>query len=322
MKMRILSLLISFVLLAILIYLSDVRKIIDILKDANFFYVFLGLGLFFFDMILRAFRWNYLLREVKLNLPFYRILKIFIPGQFFSNLSPGKVGDPVRNILLKKVEGKSIGVSFPSILFERIFDISIMSILSIMGIFIFSSTIRSIWLVLSILVYIFVFGAAYFILFSKSRTQKVLLKIFSIFSFIKKIKKYKNRMIRFSSNLHESFIKYNNKKTIFVITIFTTVIWILNGVLFFIAFKTFGIDVSLISTITIIPLATLASILTFLPSGIGSSEAIMAYFFISLFSLTLAQVLVASLLLRFYYILLYGVLSAIIIPNLKYNYKI
>lgn len=322
MKLRIVSLLVSFGLLAVLIYFSGVKEVIDIIVNANPFFILLGISLYFFDIILRTLRWKYLLNKVNINLSFYKVMKIFIPSMFFSNLSPGKVAEPIRNILLKKTEGKSIGVSLPSLFYERAVDVFIMSAISIIGLFLFASYVKITWITLSVSFYLLIFGVGIFILFSKNRTEKTLVKLFSLMSFSKRIKKYKKKIIIFSSSIHESFIKYNNKQTILIMFLYTTLIWILSGVLLFISFKTLGIEVSLVSTITIVPMASLVGVLTFLPGGIGSSEAIVAIFFTSLFSISLSQVVAAALLVRIYYFLIYGLPTPFILGAFKYKYRI
>jgi uncharacterized protein (TIRG00374 family) len=323
MRTRVTFLLVSFGLLAALFYFSDVGKILEILSRTNLIYFFFGLLLWLVGAILRTLRWQYLLKEIGVNTKFTKLLKVFIPGLFLSNLSPAKIGEPVRSVLLKKVEGESIGQTLPSIVLERMSDIVVAVGISIFGLLTLTTTTQlSHWLISSILVYIIIFVTGLYIVLSKNRTRKVLTKLVSLLSIFRKLEKFEKGLENFSINLHKSFIRYGKWETLSIVCGYTLVIWILEGVTLFIGFRALDLSVPLMSAITAVPIASLISVLTFLPGGIGSNEAVSVLFFTALSPLTMAEVMAALILARTMSFWMYAIVGATILPSLKYNYKI
>lgn len=324
MKKRYISLLVSFGLLAGLIYFSDVGRTAEVLSRANFFYIFIGLIIWLVNAVLRTLRWQYLLEKIHSRIPFFQTMKVFIAGLFISNITPGKTGDPFRSILLKKVQGSKVSKTLPSIMFERVFDVIITVLLSLLGVFIIFPSFSQISFLIfvAIIFYVLAFSAALYIITSESRTEKVLSKIYSIFSFIPRINKFKNKINDFSKNLYKSFFNYKNKKTVFMTFVYSLLIWILEGATLFVSFKALGLEVTMISTIVIVPIAALISILTFLPGGIGSAEIITVLFFTSLFPLSLAEVTATALLGRFLSFWIYVALGTVLLSTFKYKYKV
>ncbi len=324
MKKRYISLLVSFGLLALLIYFSDVGKIAEVLSRANLFYIFIGLFIWLVNAVLRTARWQYLLEKIDIRIKFFQIMKVFIAGLFISNITPGKTGDPIRSIILKKVQGSKVSKTLPSIIFERVFDVLTTVLISLLGVFALFPQLSQIsfWVSIAIIFYILAFSTALYIITSEHRTKTALSKIYSIFSFISKINKFKNRINSFSKNLYTSFQNYKSKRTVLVTLSYSVVIWLLEGVTLFIAFKALGLEVTLLSTIVIVPIAALISILTFLPGGIGSAEIITVLFFTSLFPLTLAEVTATALLGRLLSFWIYAALGSVLLSTFKYKYKV
>lgn len=324
MKKRLVSLFVSFGLLAGLIYFSDIEKIISIFSRTNFFYVGLGLSIWFLGFVLRTIRWKYLLKRININTRFFDTMKVFAAGLFISNLTPMKAGDPIRSVLLKKVHGDKVGVSLSSVFMERIFDVIATVSLSLLGLFVLTSALSDIsfWVYISISIYVGLFSFGIFILLSEKRIRKFTRIFFKILSFIPRIKKFEKKIEKFSLNLHKSFKNYKSKLLIFNTLMISLIVWILEGVILFLSFKALGLEVTLISTIIIVPIATLIAILTFLPGGLGSGEIITVMFFTALFPLTLAEVTATVLLGRLLSFWVYAIVGAFFLSTFKFKYKI
>lgn len=324
MKKRYIPLLISFGLLTGLIYFSDVGKTAEVLSRANFFYISLALLVWFANMVLRTLRWQYLLEKINIRPALIQTMKVFIAGLFISNITPGKTGDPIRSILLKKVQGSKFSKTLSSVIFERVFDVLTTVLLSALGVFVLFPSLSQIsfWISVATIFYILAFSAALYIITSEKRTKTAISKIFLLFFFIPKINKLKNKISNFSKNLYVSFQKYKSKRIVLLTFLCSIFIWLLEGLTLFLAFKALSLEVTLVSTIVIVPVAALISILTFLPGGIGSAEIITVLFFTSLFPLTLAEVTATALLGRFLSFWIYALLGSILLSTFKYKYKV
>jgi len=316
MQLRILLLIFSLLLLALLLYYSDFFKVVSLLAKANIFYVSLGFCLWFFGLVIRTERWRYLLSKAKIKLGFWQTAKVYIQGMFLSNVTPAKVGDPLRSVLLKTACKKSISSSLPSVFVERIFDVVITVLFSLLGLFFFYSL--SLWLAGAVAVYTAVFGVAVYVLISERRTRKFFGKLSFLFRFAKLEKKIEN----FSRNLHKAFMKYKNRRTLFVTFVYSALVWLIEGLILWVSFLSIGISISIAFSVTIVAFTTLIAVLTFLPGGLGSSEAVSVLVFTKLFNLSIAEVMSAAILSRLFGYWVYVLLGAVLLASSKYKGKI
>ncbi|MDI6806912.1 MAG: flippase-like domain-containing protein [Candidatus Aenigmarchaeota archaeon] len=317
MNAKILPILVSIALLVGLIYYSGASKVISLFLRANPVYVVLGLLLWFVGAIIRSARWRYLLSKFD-HIPFSKVLHVFIPGLFLSNLTPAKVGEPIRCFLLQRVSKIGVSKSLPSILIEKMLDVITMILISLIGILLLVKiSVIYLWLGLAILIYGLVFSVAIYILLSKKRTEKILSLFFSLFSFLPFVRQLKTKVKGFSKTVGKSLKVYRSERTIITTKIYTIFIWIIEGVILFLAFKSLGLEVTILSTIVILAITALLSVLTLLPGSLGSAEIISALLFTSIFPLSLAEVTAAVLLARFLSFWMYALVGSILLPTLK-----
>jgi uncharacterized protein (TIRG00374 family) len=316
MQLRILLLIFSLLLLALLLYYSDFFKVVSLLAKANIFYVSLGFCLWFFGLVIRTERWRYLLSKAKIKLGFWQSAKVYIQGMFLSNVTPAKVGDPLRSVLLKAACKKSISSSLPSVFVERIFDVVVTVLFSLLGLFFFYSL--SLWLAGAVAVYTAVFGVAVYVLISERRTRKFFGKLSFLFKFAKLEKKIEN----FSRNLHKAFMKYKNRRTLFVAFVYSALVWLIEGLILWVSFLSIGISISIAFSVTIVAFTTLIAVLTFLPGGLGSSEAVSVLVFTKLFNLSIAEVMSAAILSRLFGYWVYVLFGAVLLASSTYKGKI
>ncbi len=320
---RLLLVLISLVLLGGLLYFSDIGKIAEITSSANINYIALGLMLWAFALVLRTLRWKMLLKRAGISPNFFDIMKVFVAGMFISNITPGKLGDPVRSVILKKRCGYSVGNSLSSVFIERIFDVIATVFISVMGILFLSGISRiSLWVSGAILFYLVAIGFGIFLISSESRTKRFFSKFFSVFSFISKIKKLENRINKFSKDLHKSFVMYNDKKLLFATLLLSFAIWIIEGIILFVSFSSINIQIPVFAAIVIVPVTSLIAILTFLPGGLGSGEIISVFLFTSLFNIELAAITSAILIGRLLSFWMYVVIGSLTASLMKYKFRV
>jgi len=323
-KIQIIPILISFALLGMLVYVSDVNEIISVLSNTNFFFIFLGLSIWPINSVLRAARWRYILKKSGIEIPFKSAYKVYLAGEFVSNITPAKVGDPIRNVILKKVEGKDFGLSLSATIVERIFDVLTVTIISFIGVFLLSAVLSGVieWLILSALIIGIGVIFVIVVLRSKSLLKKILKILIKLFSFIPQVKKLEKKILKFADDLHSTFVMFKDKKMWLVTFLWTNVIWILEGIILFIAFVALGLEVTLLSAIVIVPLSAIVGVLFILPGGLGPSELTLVAFFTVLFNLSLAQITSAALVGRLLSFWIFVIVGAIVLATMKYKYKL
>ncbi|RLG54948.1 MAG: hypothetical protein DRN95_08325, partial [Candidatus Hydrothermarchaeota archaeon] len=89
-----------FLFLSLLVY-SDFFEVLSAFFKITPFYIFLGFLLWFFGLLIRTERWNYLLKKAGIKVSYFKTAKVYVSGLFLSNISPGKLGDPLRSVILK-----------------------------------------------------------------------------------------------------------------------------------------------------------------------------------------------------------------------------
>lgn len=300
-KVRLLLLALSLSILASLLYVSDVAKVFGVISGANPYYMLAAFALSVSLMFFRTFRWCILLEKIKVRTPFTRLLTIYMAGMFFSNLSPGKIGEPVKSYMLKKATGMSISKTLPSVFMERIFDVFSTVFLSFIGIALITLPVE-IGMVLVGVVTLYLVGITAFIYVSSDRNRisgvsKKLLSVFKWFPFMKKLDK---RIERFAGKFNKSLVKYKDAGVLaksFAISMF---IWCMEGFIFYLCFASIGINVDFFVVVSFLSIAVLIGVVSFLPGGIGSSEVAMILLFTTAYSLPIYSVTAAIFMARFF----------------------
>lgn len=111
---------ISFGLLAYLVYMADISQIYATLKAANYRYFGIALVIFLASVGLFALRWQILLRELRIRPGYSRLLVYYMIGYFLNNFLPTSIGgDLSRAYNVARVSGKR-ATSFGVVILERI----------------------------------------------------------------------------------------------------------------------------------------------------------------------------------------------------------
>jgi uncharacterized protein (TIRG00374 family) len=93
----------------------------DSVRQANYFWLLPGIGVYFVGVWVRAWRWHYLLGPIK-KIPTKTMFPITTIGYMGNNIYPARAGEALRAVILKRKEGVSISASLATIIVERIFD--------------------------------------------------------------------------------------------------------------------------------------------------------------------------------------------------------
>jgi len=90
----------------------------EILLHLNYFNILIVLIITIAGNVLRSWRWYYLLLPIKEKLSLLNLIRLTINALAANFTMPGKMGVPVKAVLLKKTENIEISKSLPSILGE------------------------------------------------------------------------------------------------------------------------------------------------------------------------------------------------------------
>ena len=223
----------------------------------------LSLGNYF----LRFIRWQWYLSCLgRYNVPFWRHLAYYLCG-FALSTTPGKAGETIRSLYLKH-HGVGFAKTFSVFFVERFQDLLTIVLISISAAFLFEGY-RPVLIIAGLLV----------VLCLPILHSKIVLQFLLKFS-QKFPSKLENLTQRFVELLESSAVLLKNRELVGGILL-GLLAWLLEAVGFWYLLGLLGQDTSLLMATSIYGIAVLIGALSFLPGGLGSTEAVMGLLLIS-----------------------------------------
>jgi len=260
----------AILILAMLIYSSDPKSIASHLSGVNpLFYILLPLpGLI--TSVLRTYRWRMLLgKDISLK----GLFPIQMAGIALSNITPGRLGEPAKALFLKNAEGIRVSKSLQSIIWERILDLTLLLVLALLFLTSYLGRLSESILMLGILGVGFVIAVCATMIYGlyNQKAGYFLLGLAHKIPYVKK---------RVTKGFLKSFYETDGMSGRILSTTFllSAVIWMIDSVTYYLAFYALGVTgYSLFFYATLIAFAIFAGLVSFLPGGIGSTEAVLIF---------------------------------------------
>ena len=120
MKYRI-GIVISVALLALFVFTVDVRRMLEVLGGANYWFTIPAVGMYLVSVYFRSLRWTVMLRHLK-PVKTVRLFPVVTIGYMANNLLPMRLGELVRSYYLGEREGINKAAALMTVLVERAFD--------------------------------------------------------------------------------------------------------------------------------------------------------------------------------------------------------
>ena len=248
----------------IFIFYSDFDKIKTNYQNFNILYFLPVLPILFFSMFCRSLVQRYLLKNMNIQISIKSSFLIFLGG-YSMIMTPGGVGLIIKSYLIQKKYGHKISKSIPLVFAERFYDILAVEIIILSTLFLFFS-ITSV--ILSILLGI---GIGIAILFIK--VKKFNSFFLSIITKLKIIDDEQNSKELFLETIQKLFkIKFFIK-----ISIIITALTFFEGIIIFLSFQIFNIDIGYIESVQVYYTSMLLGALSLLPAGIGAIESLFVF---------------------------------------------
>lgn len=296
MKKKAIPLIIAIAIFAAWFWLSNPAKMLESIAGANVVFVASAAALTLASISLKAFRWQTLLKGIKIRIPFSLAFSSFISATSISLLTPGRMGEPVRGLILKKKNGTNFSETLPLIITERVLDLIVALSFAIAGIFIMGSALSAeiqFFLKFSAVVS----TAALAIVLAALFSEKFGRKLVAIFLKIPKTAKLKPKIEHVAESFYVSSRKIKPAAIIpvFALTILT---WVIEGAILFFAVKSIGFDMDLVAAVEIISLTQIIGLVSSLPGGLGSVETVLTLLILP-FLIALPAASAATIIYRF-----------------------
>ncbi len=92
-----------------------------VVREANYWWLVPGIGVYFLAVWARTWRWHYMLRHLA-AVPLSRLFPIVVIGYMGNNVYPARAGEVLRSYVLKRKEHVPITASLATVVLERLFD--------------------------------------------------------------------------------------------------------------------------------------------------------------------------------------------------------
>ncbi len=256
----------GLVILGIILVKTNWGELVKVIININFIKIIPIYLLIIPKDIFISCRWHLLLNNLSIRRNYWENVKLYFSGFLLGTVTPGRIGEFYRLFKLSK-EGHSKTKSAFAILLDRIFDISLILILSIFSVYFiidfkgFNTSIVKLVLWLGILI-ILIFYLSVFVLkeYTAKKFQLILKKIFHFDinrnTIIKNVKKLDFRL----------FIN---------LSLLTTGFWMIHFFQLYFIGKAMGIQVSFTNMVFVLSLVSLAAMLPITISGLGTRELAM-----------------------------------------------
>lgn len=246
------------------------------------------LGLTALNYILRWLKWDYYLRRLKMGDGVSRGQSglIFTAGMVMS-VTPGKIGEVLKSALLKRINGTPLSASAPIVLAERLTDGLGMLLLMAAGLTLYAPA-RPAFIVLLVLS---VVGIAV------AQNRALSLKIIGMAERLPVVGRFGRQLHQF----YESSAQLLSWEILSISTLLSLVSWGLECVAFYYILEGLGEPGTLLllqQATFIFAASTLFGLVSFLPGGLGVSEASSAALLVTLVGMSASAATTATILIR------------------------
>ncbi|MBU7023373.1 MAG: flippase-like domain-containing protein [Theionarchaea archaeon] len=293
-------------LIALLIHLAGIEKVFTLLAEADFRFVAAAVGCQVTALTLWAFRWKILLHPFH-SAPLRRCLSGILIGIFFNNITPiAKAGgEPFRAYYIGEKEGLRFEDTFATVAMDRIMESLPFLVIFIVSVIYFvfhletSGEMIAIVLVAFFLNILLLGGVLYFS-YNLGAAKKL------IFYFFRLVGRFSSRLKRYESTVGEAVEQYQGaikmlfsyQRRLLASLCISTVFWFLLILRSYMVVLALGYHVEFVVIVVIQVVGTLVGVIPILPGGLGSTDGILIFLYLT-FGFPAAVAVSACLLDRF-----------------------
>lgn len=295
------SVILGVLVVLILALLGDLREVGTSFSTFNWISIPAILGFTLLNYVLRWAKWDYYLHRLTVHtkVNYLDSALMFTAGMVMA-VTPGKIGEVFKSYLLKRVNGTPITTSAPIVLAERLTDGLAMLLLMALGLTLYPPA-RLAFVVLLV-------GSIVGIVLLQSRSF-----VEWVIAFVERLPLGAKIAPRLR-DIYESTLQLMGWKVILVSTLISFVSWGFECVAFYYVLTALGIEGSallLLQATFIFAASTLFGLVSFLPGGLGASEASSAGLLVFMVGMSSGAASAATLIIRFC-TLWFGVLLGVI----------
>ena len=276
MNIRVLSIIISVAIIALLYWQIDINKVIHVLLQINLTWLSLGLALVIPITLLTAFRLTYLsMSSNKIN--YLDALKLILAASVMNLVLPSKMGDLAKAVFIVKDKKINYSQALPLVVFEKISDLLALLLWCIVGLISLQNYSNFYIFLLLISLVFFVIGIL--TISSKPFANSIFVLIMFILP-----KRFFLSVSDFQKGWFEAidFIK-KDKIKVWTLSLLSIFLWFLHLLQIWLFILSLSPNVDFLISLAITPLAIFAGLIPLTFSGIGTRDFAFIYFYSAYF---------------------------------------
>lgn len=241
------------------------------------------LGLVLVSYVGRYFRWVYYLRILGVRVPAKTNAAIFTAGLSMT-ISPGKLGEVLKSVFIRQVDGTSVARTAPIVLAERVTDGTGMILWGLLGALAFSRGPGLLFLFLAVTV------TGVVVLRSKRLSllaERVLEKLPLV-----------NRVSGHLGAFHGASDELLSTRSLVVTTVMSFVAWGFEILAVYLCAVGIGVDIPFLMLVFIFAVSSILGSLSMLPGGLGAAEAGLAGQFVTIAGLSSGVAVALTMVIR------------------------
>jgi uncharacterized protein (TIRG00374 family) len=184
-------------------------------------------------------------------------------------LTPGRLGEFIKTLYLKQ-KGISWGVSFFSVIFDRVLDVVVLISFAFWAIYYFDLHDEHSWLLFTVILSVSIVISAVFWWYKRRDVLRDLMQVLAVIT----PKRFENSVLKGAQDFCEGLLKIKWAKGFFAIVL-SIFAWIVNFYGIFLCGKALGFPVSLIQMAFIAAICALVALLPISVMGIGTRDAVL-----------------------------------------------
>lgn len=280
----------------IIVFLNiDIGGIFRIIASSNIVYIILALSLLIPMYIIKAWKWQGLIRMQGTDYPLRQSIAVYWIGLFIGILTPGRLGDFIKIFYLKRDKNLSLGRSFSTVFLDRLSDVILLLCVALFGMYFFAYFFEKQLIVLSLITIAVVFAAVF--LFSR---KGIIRRLVHKLCDISIPRKYRKLVKNGFADIYRS-IKSMGIRDFAFMTLLTLFYWSIFFVQMHLLALALNIDISLFYSTICVSISTIFTMLPVSISGIGTRDAVFILIF-SVLGLPREAAIGFSLMILFIYV--------------------
>ena len=270
------SVLIGILLFAYIMLSLDMDEFINVAKHTDITRLVISYIVIITVFPLMALRWLVILNSIGISYGYFGIYDSLMKGVLLGEVTPGKIGEVIRAQIITSHTGASGGKSLFSVVIDRIYDTTMLAVLSgasMFGLLLVTTLNASEWMLIFVAMFI---ALGPVLLLNRKFAQLFLSPVFNYLIPSKYQDEAYFHFDEFYMGL-KSIVTVTHIKLLFV----SMIIWMLKFLSLYLSAKAMHIDVTVWFIIAIGSLSAIVSLIPISISGLGTREAV----FITLLSM-------------------------------------